>query len=537
MSIHVALHHVTHYKYDRPVQLGPAGRAAAAGAALPQPSSRTRCEVEPARALRQLAAGSVRQLPGAARVPREDDASSRSTVDLVAEMAVDQPVRLLPRAAGRELPVRLRPSSLAQELAPYLAARRRDGRCCRRYLGDDRPHASSAPSTSWSALNQRLQQRRRLPDPHGARRADAGGDARRSGSGSCRDSAWLLVQLLRHLGLAARFVSGYLIQLDARREAARRPGGHRRRLHRPARLVRGLPAGRRLDRPRPDLGPARRRRPHPARLHAASRRSAAPISGAVDDVRGRVRPSTMTVTRIREIAARHQAVHRRAVGGDRRARRRGRRASSRRGDVRLTMGGEPTFVSVDDLRRRRVEHRRRSGPTKRALRRRRCCGGCATRFAPGGLLHFGQGKWYPGEPLPRWALSMLLARATASRCGATPRCSPTSASPTRYDRDDARALRRRAGRRAWASTAELRPARLRRRLVLPVARAPAAGQRRSVRRRGSTTSWSARGCAASSTQGSARVVGYVLPLAPASRGPAARAGQRRRGSCATSACT
>ena len=75
------------------------------------------------------------------------------------------------------------------------------------------------------------------------------------------------------------------------------------------------------------------------------------------------------------------------------------------GDVRLTQGGEPTFVSIDD-REGGEWNTEAMGPTKRLLQRRADGAAAAASTAQGGLLHFGQGKWYPGEQLPRWSLNL-----------------------------------------------------------------------------------------------------------------------------------
>ncbi len=247
----------------------------------------------------------------------------------------------------------------------------------------------------------------RLWHPHGARRAGAG-DTLAISSGSCRDSGWLLVQILRHLGLAARFVSGYLIQMKADIEPLEGPRGTDKDftdLHAWAEVYMPGAGWIGLD---PTSGLLTRRRP------SAAGGDAALSLGRADQRRGRAMPRStfdfaMSVARVARGAAHHPALLRRGLGRARCAGRQGRCAISQAQDVRLTMGGEPTFVSIDDHDRRGMEHRR--GRPHQApscaddlIRRLR------ERFAPGGMLHYGQGKWYPGESLPRWAFALYWRR-------------------------------------------------------------------------------------------------------------------------------
>ena len=291
------------------------------------------------------------------------------------------------------------------------------------------------------------------------------------GRGSCRDSAWLLVQLLRHLGYAARFVSGYLIQLVGDVKPLDGPEGPTPTS--PTCMPgRGLSAGRRLGRPGRDLRTADRRGPHPARRHARSA-VAAPITGVVETVRDRVRLRHARDARARD-AARHQAVHRRAMAGHPR---RGCSAVDRAlaaGNVRLTMGGEPTFVSRRH-RRRGMEHRA-LGPTKQRL-----AGGCsaaARALGAGSAAAFRPGKQYPGEQLPRWALACHW-RKDGEPIWRDPHLSAQRTKPSTPRR------RRPALRAAWPNGCRSIPLLdpgLRGHLLLPVARASPAGQRAGRRR-------------------------------------------------------
>ena len=132
-------------------------------------------KVTPGQSLRQLAAGPARQLAGAASCFPEPATELKIEVDLVAELAVVQSVRLLRRGLRRDLPVRLSRRARATNCAPYLRGRSRPAPLLAATFSTPIPRAAEQHRRfPRRRSTQRLQQDDRLRHPHGARRADAG---------------------------------------------------------------------------------------------------------------------------------------------------------------------------------------------------------------------------------------------------------------------------------------------------------------------------------------------------------------------------
>ena len=405
MGIKVALEHRTSYTFDRLVQIYPH-----VVRLRPAPHSRTPIEaysldVEPADHFinwQQDAFGNF-----LARLVFPNRTRSLTiTVGLIADMKVINPFDFFIEEYAETFPFTY-PKALADDLKPYLRP-------------VDEGVEGSGPGelvTAWVRNFSVIPGMRTidfLVALNRAVNADVGYSVRmepgvqtpdftlRSGIGSCRDSAWLLVSVLRQLGLAARFVSGYLVQLTSDVKALDGPSGPSAdftdlhawaEVYIPGAGWMGLDATSGLFAGEGHIPLSAT--PHPA--------SSAPITGATGFAEAKLDFSN-TVTRVHEdprvtlpytdsawgsIIDLGAAVDKRLADGD----------------VRLTVGGEPTFVSIDN----QVDPEwttAADGPHKRE-RASVLAARLKKVWAPTGLVQRSQGKWYPGEPLPRWQIGLF----------------------------------------------------------------------------------------------------------------------------------
>jgi len=400
MSIHVSLHHRTEYRYDRLITLSPQ-----LVRLRPAPHARTRIlsyslEIRPKNHFINWQQDPFSNYVARCTFPERTRELSVE-VGLVAEMSVLNPFDFFLEPGAESFPFTYEPD-LRRDLQPYLAAAPAGEKLHRFLEGLDTRRQRSVDFLV--ALNQRLHREIRylIRMEPGVQTPDQTLSLR---SGSCRDSGWLLVQCLRHLGLAARFVSGYLIQLKADVKAVDGPSGPPADftdLHAWCEVFLPGAGWIGLD-PTSGLFAGEGHIPLACTPEPGT---AAPITGALDECEVTF-THEMSVTRIHESPRvtfpysddQWDAIQK--LGGQ-------VDAELEAQDVRLTMGGEPTFVADDD-RDGAEWNTTAMGPNKRAyaidlVQKLR------EKYGKGGFLHFGQGKWYPGEPLPRWALSIFWRR-------------------------------------------------------------------------------------------------------------------------------
>jgi len=429
MTIHAAINHVTHYRYDKLVTLGPQVIRL-----RPAPHCRSKIisyslKVEPAGHFINWQQDPFANYQARLVFP-EKTREFKVTVDVVLDMSVYNPFDFFLEPEAEEFPFDYA-TDLKQELTPYLQADPVTPKL-QAYL--DKIDRTKRRSVIFLVdLNAMVHQ-----DINYTIRMEPGVQTPEEtltlGSGSCRDSAWLMVQLLRHCGLAARFVSGYLIQLKPDVKSLDGPSGTDHdftdlhawcEVYLPGAGWVGLDATSGLLAGEGHIPLACT--PQPS--------GAAPIEGGVDKCKVEF-SHYMAVTRVYEAPrvtlpySEEQWAAIMALGD-------AVDADLHASDVRLTMGGEPTFVAVDN-RDAPEWNTDALGPTKR---------GYATElvhklrqeYGQGGFLHYGQGKWYPGEQLPRWALNIYW-RADGQPVWTNPDLFADERVPTHYTHADAKAF-------------------------------------------------------------------------------------------------
>ena len=392
MAIRVAINHKSLYRYDRLVNLSPHVFRLRPAVHCRTPIEAYSLRIEPEEHFvnwQQDPFGNYQ-----ARVVFTEPTRALSVeVDLIADMTVINPFDFFLEASAEHYPFSYE-AQLKEELAPFLEVRE-NGPLLTEWLKDV-PRTKQEMNDFLVDVNQRLRREIKYTvrmEP-GVQTCEQTLQAQ---IGSCRDTGWLLVQILRHLGLAARFVSGYLVQLVADQKPVDGPAG-------PPQDFTDLHAWCEVYAPGAGwigLDPTSGLLAGEGHIPLAcvpDPVSAAPVTGYTDPCETEFTYSN-TVQRVHE-DPRVTKPYTETQWADINALGQQVDEDIIQNDIRLTMGGEPTFVSIDDTEGAEWDTEADS-PKKREL-----AAGLLQRlrdsFGPGGALYYGQGKWYPGEPLPRW---------------------------------------------------------------------------------------------------------------------------------------
>ncbi len=397
MAIRVAINHKTTYQYDRFVSLSPH-----IFRLRPAAHSRTQIEAYSFKVSPEDHFINWQQDPFGnyqARVVFPEKTNTLSVeVEVIANMTVINPFDFFVEEYAENFPFDYT-TQLKGELIPYLEIKE-DGPLLNKWI-DQLDKSKKSINDFLVYINQKLNK-----DINYNIRMEVGvqtcEETLTLSLGSCRDSAWLLVQIFRKLGLAARFVSGYLVQLTADLKSLDGPSG-------PENDFTDLHAWTEVYVPGAGwigLDPTSGLFAGEGHIPLACTPdyvSAAPVVGASDPCETEFSFSN-TVTRIHEdprvtkpyTDEQWAAIQATGLKID---------EDLEKGDLRMTMGGEPTFVSVDDMESAQW-NTAADGPEKR-IRAHDLIFRLREKFGPNGMIHYGLGKWYPGEPLPRWQYGLF----------------------------------------------------------------------------------------------------------------------------------
>ena len=392
MSIRVAINHKSLYRYDRLVNLSPQVFRLRPAVHCRTPIEAYSLKIEPENHFINWQQDPFGNYQARVVFPEPTRALSIE-VDLIADMTVINPFDFFLEASAQHYPFSYE-AQLRKELTPFLEVKE-NGPLLTAWLADI-PRTQKELIDFLVGINRALWENVKYTirmEP-GVQSCE---ETLEKQIGSCRDTGWLLVQIMRHLGLAARFVSGYLVQLVADQKPIDGPAG-------PVQDLTDLHAWCEVYAPGAGwigLDPTSALFAGEGHIPLACTPdpvSAAPITGDRDPCETEFTHSN-TVQRIHEdprvtkpyTAAQWTGINALGEQVD---------ADIIRNDIRLTMGGEPTFVSIDDTESPEWDTEADS-PRKKELgagllRRLR------DSFGAGGARYYGQGKWYPGEPLPRW---------------------------------------------------------------------------------------------------------------------------------------